>query len=149
MTDMQPRYPAFLRRLHWVIAALVPVQIAIGLLMDGKLSFYAHVALGCTIFFLFILRLVVRIRRRRDLPPRPAYVGRFEWRLAQANHYALYAALCVMPLSGLAAFLFGHGLGELHEILAWVFVFLIALHLAGVVKHVLSGHASILHRIGR
>jgi len=91
--------------LHWLIVALVVVQVTLWLLFDDlppgmrKLTLIArHKSFGITILGLAIVRLLWRwLNPTPELPPtlRP-----YERNLARFTHALLYLLLFAMPLSG-------------------------------------------------
>lgn len=91
--------------LHWIIAALVAVNLAIGLLHDSLLDGVAgaiplHQSIGLSVLVLTGARIAWRLTHR---PPRlPADLPRFERAAARASHAAFYALLLALPLSGWA-----------------------------------------------
>lgn len=106
---MAPRDPEqwhpLVRAFHWLVAALILAQAAIGLTMvrmdlsPAKVRVYAlHKSLGMTILALVVLRIAWRLTCRR--PPDPAGMPRWQRRAARATHLALYALILALPLSG-------------------------------------------------
>ena len=105
---MQPpeRWGAVSQAFHWSSVLLLVAIAAIGLTMEDlpnspdKIRMYAlHKSLGLTLLGLVLLRLLWRLAR-----PVPADVpGLSPWvrRAATAVHWALYAMMLAMPLSGL------------------------------------------------
>jgi len=90
--------------LHWITAALIVANLALGVSMVGlpisprKLSWYVvHKSIGITIFMLTSLRLAWRALR-----PHPAPVAMPAWqrRAAAASHAMMYALLFAIPVSG-------------------------------------------------
>ncbi|WP_246791539.1 cytochrome b [Bradyrhizobium commune] len=59
-----------------------------------------HKSLGMTLFFLSILRLMVRAATK--VPPEPSSFGALVTFAARLNHAALYFILFAMPLTGYA-----------------------------------------------
>lgn len=101
---MQTRYDGAAIALHWVTAALIVANLALGLSMvplpisPRKLHWYLwHKSIGVTIFLLTSLRLAWRAMR-----PHPAPVPMPGWqrRAAVASHALLYLLLFLIPLSG-------------------------------------------------
>ena len=161
--------------LHWTIVLLILGQGTVGLLMTemrnspDKIQVYAlHKSFGLTILALVVLRLLWRWYAGT---PRPV-VGTPQWqeRIASLTHWALYALLFAIPLSGwvlnsAAGFplqwfgLFNlpaitgkdHGLHELaeelHELLYWTLVSLALLHAAAAFYHHLFQHDATLARM--
>ena len=90
--------------LHWLTAVLVIGLSLVGLLMTElpnspfKLQVYAlHKSFGLTVLALTLLRLVWHWLSKRPKPlPAPAW----QQRSARGVHWALYALLLAMPLSG-------------------------------------------------
>jgi cytochrome b561 len=149
--------------LHWTIVLLILGQGTAGLLMTemrnspDKIQVYAlHKSFGLTILALVMLRLLWRWYAGA---PR-SVVGTPQWqeRIASLTHWALYALLFAIPLSGwalnsAAGFplqwfgLFNlpaitgkdhdvHELAEeLHELLFWILVSLALVHAAAAFYH--------------
>ncbi|MGB8635341.1 MAG: cytochrome b [Rhodanobacteraceae bacterium] len=152
------------RLFHWLIAALILVQGAVGLIM-GELPkspdvipvYTFHKSLGLTILLLAVFRLGFRLLHKR---PDPLPMPGWQHGLSRITHVALYLLLFAVPLSGwimdsasglrplywwwvlrLPSITGGpsHDLKEFaeesHEILFWVLVAVAALHIAGALKH--------------
>lgn len=155
--------------LHWVIAALLVFEVALGLNMEGArgtakfVVFQLHKSVGITILLLVLLRIVWRAMHR----PPPLNATGWERALALAVHSAFYALLLALPLSGwtivstskiaIPTLLYGtvpwphlpgfaamagaareawNQAGEfVHGNLVNVLYGLVALHLAGALKH--------------
>ena len=90
--------------LHWITAALIVANLALGVSMVGlpisprKLSWYiVHKSIGITIFLLTSLRLAWRALR-----PHPAPIAMPAWqrRAAAVSHAMMYALLFAIPVSG-------------------------------------------------
>ena len=161
--------------LHWAIVLLILGQGTVGLLMTemrnspDKIQVYAlHKSFGLTILALVVLRLFWRWYAGT---PRPV-VGMPQWqeRIASLTHWALYALLFAIPVSGwvlnsAAGFplqwfgLFNlpaitgkdHALHELaeelHELLFWMLVSLALVHAAAAFYHHLFQHDATLARM--
>ncbi len=149
--------------LHWIIAILVIAMICVGLYMEEMengpklFKIYAlHKSVGITVLALVVLRLiwVLSSKHPQSLPNHRAW----EKFLAKAIHGLLYVALLAMPLSGwimssakgFSVSVFGlftlpdlvhpdKGLAQfavgVHEYAAWILIAMIALHVAGALKH--------------
>ncbi|MFN3960185.1 MAG: cytochrome b [Parvularculaceae bacterium] len=100
-----PRYSAPARWLHWLVALLVVLQIALGWIAEAEKDdarsleiLHAHVQLGVLILGLMLLRLTWRLARSAPAPPagEPPH-GRA---IAAETHGALYLLLLTMPASG-------------------------------------------------
>ena len=98
------RYGAGAIILHWTIALLVAVNIAIGLRMEAQTglakfqAFQLHKSVGITVLLLSLARLAWRLTHRP--PPLPAHMKPWERRAAGITHWAFYALLIGLPLTG-------------------------------------------------
>ena len=91
--------------LHWSVAALVFVQIALGWaavtwhLSPTKLDlFVLHKSMGVLILLLMLVR--VAWRAVNTVPQLPADMQLLERRAARASHLLLYLVLLIMPVTG-------------------------------------------------
>lgn len=153
-------YDGVAKALHWLIALLVVVQF--GTKLIGTSSFSEaqlnawHLAVGPTIGFLMILRLLWRLSHR--YPPPPADLALPLRVLAGATHWAFYVLLIGLPVIGWFAasaygvtpYLFGviplpallphddtvgEAIGRVHGAFAWVLLALAGLHVCGALYH--------------
>lgn len=169
------RYSRVAIALHWTIALLILVNLALGLLHEdfhkpvrASMMFY-HKAIGLAVLALMLVRLGWRLTHRP--PPYDAAMTPWELVLARATHWLFYILLLVLPASGWllvstggrATSLFGlfdvpalpvshgdsaHDLYEtLHVVFGWTMLVLVALHVAGALKHQLQGHRQIFARM--
>ncbi|NIJ19694.1 cytochrome b561 [Sphingomonas naasensis] len=87
---------------HWAIAALVLVNLFIGLfhetLLAGLRVMPLHKAIGATVLVLSIARLGWRLTHRP--PALPEAVPGWERALANSLHWLFYALLLILPLTG-------------------------------------------------
>jgi len=155
------RYSSVAIALHWAIAALVIANIVIGLLHESLLrgTMPIHKAIGICVLGLTVLRLLWRVVHRP--PPLLASLQWWERGLAKAVHWAFYALLLLLPISGwiftsaspkrhpLSMFgLFdmpyfpvpqdkaiGSVWHERHVIMAYIMIALVVLHICGALKH--------------
>jgi len=155
------RYTRVAIVLHWTIAALVVVNLTIGLLHDSLLqgAIPLHKSIGMLVLMLSVVRLLWRFTHRP--PPLPATVKRWEKGLAHAVHWLFYALMILIPLSGWVFTsaspkrhpleFFGlfplpmfpvtqdkevsHMVAERHEQLAWLMIALILVHVGAALKH--------------
>ena len=90
--------------LHWLIALLMVVNIALILLVDDlpdnwvRPTVDTHKSIGITVLGLVILRLLWRFTHRP--PTMPLSYSRLERFAAHAAHGTLYALMILLPLSG-------------------------------------------------
>ncbi len=166
------RYPTTLIALHWLTAvAVITAYVTSGdpSKVKNSLDFIlgqTHVLSGITVFALLALRLPLRaLMGAPAAEPAP----RWQLRIAQITHFALYALMLIVPLAGWAALadkttafklvgafqlprLNAHItgvklLGEAHQTLGNIFIWLAGLHaMAGLVHHYVM-HDSTLVRM--
>lgn len=144
--------------LHWVIAALVLFQIFFheGIeelwhaRMRGTVENIAtpqpHTIVGMLIGLLIIWRLVLRLRL--GTPAAPAKEPQIFQLLSKAAHWAFYALLILMPISGAVAW-FGSITtpARAHGLMGNVLMALIALHIAAALVHHFWWKTDVLKRI--
>jgi cytochrome b561 len=103
------RYTAVAIVLHWAIAAAIAGMISLGWWMGEALedkatqaqaiaAFQLHKSIGLTILALSVFRLVWRLMN--PAPPLPGAMKPWERTVATATHWAFYAVIVVMPLTG-------------------------------------------------
>lgn len=161
--------------LHWLVVILILAMAWIGLTMGDlpngpdKIATYAlHKSIGISILALVLLRLCWRLYA--GAPEAVAGTPHWQERIASLTHWALYALLLAMPLSGWvvnssAGFplqWFGllnlpaiagkdHDLHELaeeiHELLFWIMVTLVVAHAAAAFHHHLFQRDTTLARM--
>jgi cytochrome b561 len=164
----QQRYGRVAIWLHWVLAAAIAGQVALGWWMqeipkgpDGVRAwwFNIHKSIGVTLATLVLLRLAWRVRH--GAPALPDSIASWQRTAAAASHAGLYTCMVVMPVSGFlgSSFsgypvrLFGMALPQwspawaagkdlmsaLHLYAGWLLVALIALHIGAALLHELRG----------
>lgn len=101
------RYGPVAQAFHWAVAALVLVQIPLGIHaarlpvgLDRLRWLTRHKEIGIGVLVLVIARLVWRLAS--PPPPLPATMPRWERHAATATHRLLYALLIAAPLAGWA-----------------------------------------------
>ena len=168
------RYGYVAQTLHWVVVALLIVQVTIGTIADDlprgleKLALLArHKSFGITILGIAVIRLAWRWI---DRPPPPPPMPRWQHIAANLNHWGLYALLFALPLSGwlmssasnypvswfglvqLPDFI-GPDRGlkdifhDLHHLFVWFLYALVGLHLAAALKHQFFDRDGLLFRM--
>jgi cytochrome b561 len=103
-TDEGWGWPAKL--LHWVVAVLVVGMIALGVVMVDVVEgldlqyrlFQLHKSVGLTILALMLLRIGWRLAN--PTPDEPGTMRRWEVVAARLTHWAFYALLIAMPVTG-------------------------------------------------
>jgi cytochrome b561 len=171
------RYGAVAIVLHWLIALLIAFNFIAAWIADdfpkeqGRQIMGNHVAFGVCILLLSVVRIVWRITHRGP-PLLP--MARWEAILAHAAHRLIYLATLAVPLAGYlmeSAWSGGQPIdifglfhfpalpfaqdkhlaeevfGAAHEVLAYSLLALLALHVAGALKHQLLDKLPELQRI--
>jgi cytochrome b561 len=170
MTRILQRFTPLQRVLHWLMAVCILAMFFIGVGMVSTLApkylplIAIHKSLGTVIFFLVLIRVVVRWRY--GAPPLPADLPAPMKLAAVLSHYILYALMIVMPLLGWSMLsaanypvvLYGgvhlpmilpHSdslhtvLWNAHFYLAFVFFAIVLMHLAAALFHALVRHDSV------
>ena len=102
---MNVEYTQTAKGLHWLMAVVIIGLLALGIYMSNlplspiKLELYAwHKWFGVTVFLLVWIRLAWRIMHPPPAPPEG--LSTLLVRLAHIGHFALYAFMIVIPLSG-------------------------------------------------
>jgi cytochrome b561 len=157
------RYRKIVVWIHWITALLVIMQVYIGFTFhdmprgpDRDFVFAWHKTWGALILVLALIRLAVRLMN--PPPPYPSEMARWERAFAVWTHRLFYFLLIALPLTGLAAVsgraeggwvplqlglwlpaIPGIGrdneFGDIHELLVFTTLGLLALHVAGALKH--------------
>ncbi|MEQ1790358.1 MAG: cytochrome b, partial [Rickettsiales bacterium] len=156
MRNTLSSYGIIAKAFHWLMAILIIGLLIVGLIMadmdntpDKFKLIGLHKEFGIIALLLVVLRLGWKIL---DISPLlPDNFDKFAKLGAKIVHFALYALMFAMPITGwlmssaagfqvsmFGLFLmpnivahdkeFGHDMNELHETLAWVLMGLIALH---------------------
>jgi cytochrome b561 len=107
LRNSENAFGAVAKLFHWGIAALLALQVALGLLMTALplsaekfAQFARHKSLGIAILIIALARAGWRIV---DPPPPPvAGIGPWQRRAAGAVHFGLYGLLILLPLTGWA-----------------------------------------------
>lgn len=147
--------------LHWIIAALLLVQLTVNTDMQAAFAqrlgaaslpdsagATVHAAIGVLILFLAIVRLSIRTTRGVPAPHRdnhPIVNG-----LSHATHLLLYGFLFFMPITGALAWFTGIELaGTLHELGRLILIPAILLHLGGAIFEELVLNKRVISRMIR
>jgi cytochrome b len=141
------------RLAHWLLALLFLGAFGLATLSpDDAKTFPLHAVLGLTAVFLVALRLIwgfvgTRYARFRSFQLRPGALVDHFWNAQEptAGHNPATSWFALLLFAGLAGlgvtgFRIARGderLADLHEVLAWSVLGLVALHLAGLLVHYL------------
>ena len=104
LRNTETRWGSVAQAFHWLIAALIVVQGAIGLTMvelgmtPTKVKVFAlHKSIGLTVLALVLLRLAWRLTQRT---PREVPMPRWQLAAARTSHFLLYVLILALPFSG-------------------------------------------------
>jgi len=133
--------------LHWVIFLLIAFQfiahepmsdawhkVARGMDVAFNPLVAAHVFGGLSVLVLLIWRLALRLTR--GVPPLPAEEPPAMQMAAHVTHWALYALMVLVPVSGAVAW-FGlvKPAAEAHEVMKSILLVVVGLHVLGALYH--------------
>lgn len=172
----QPAYTRTAVTLHWLLALLILGQILFGWYLQGvergtpdrTVFVNLHKSFGMLLGLLILFRSWWRLTHRPA--PQPASRPAWEHSLAHVSHWALYACMLIMPISGYVASNFSRWgvnffnavllppwgvenaavygfLNRTHVITSYVLVALIGLHVLGALRHLVIGDG-IFSRMG-
>ena len=159
------KYHASIRALHWVMFVLFTIVFVLGFVMvefkeSEPWAFYSfHKSTGVLLFGLVLIRLMMRWIK--PVPPHSPEIKPLEQSIATIAVYFLYLCMIIVPITGYALSnlhgfhveFYGLPLPDLlpkseewkeiselvHEYAAYTFLFVIAVHLLGVIKHHVQG----------
>jgi cytochrome b561 len=169
-----PQYGPVAKTFHWLIFALLAAQYTVGSIMphigrktldEGWVAW--HLSIGAAILFVIVLRFLWKLRNPVAVPQS---IAPWERNLAILTHWTLYALVFVMTLLGWAAAnsrgwnvklfgvvtlpalapkgsAWGHEAGDIHNVLVYVLLGFIALHVAGALFHYFVRRDQILQRM--
>jgi cytochrome b561 len=166
-------YDGVARFMHWSIVVLIAGQFVIGWTMPhvhhdtkpvGLIAW--HLGVGATLVAAMAVRIVWRLTHR----PPPDALAPLLSAVSRITHFLLYAALVVVPvlgwanassrgwtvkLLGLVSYPsltpagseFGHEMGDVHGVVAWVLFALIGMHVAAALFHRFVLRDQVMHRM--
>ncbi|MHB1272431.1 MAG: cytochrome b [Rhodanobacter sp.] len=175
--DRQPRFAAPLRRMHWIMFALVLLAYLFINLFElfpkGSATraniLASHFLAGLAVLLLVLPRLWLRSRHARPAITPP--LGHWEELLSKLTHAALYLFLLVQPILGVTTLqvggksvtLFGvtvlpallgapdralsHQLENIHSWVGTIFYYVIGLHILAALWHHYRRHDDTLKRM--
>ena len=170
--NIPARYHPFHVTLHWLIAVLVILMLAVGkLVMPGipadnpqkVMMLQTHAYIGGAIAVLLVIRLVMRFTMKR---PTPADAGSPILNLlAKTVHFLLYLMLIGLAVSGLGLFQIANLLSVFsgtapypadffqflprmgHGLTSWLLLALVALHFGAAMYHQFIRRDNLLGRM--
>lgn len=167
-------YGVVAKLLHWLVAAILAAQFALGWLMppvrrgmEPGSAMHTHISIGIVVLVLIAVRLAWRLTH--PVAPEPE-LPRWQRIGSAAVHWSLYGLVLVTTLSGwfyasargwsLAFFglvplpglvaqgsPIGRALGGLHEGIVWVLLGAIALHVSAALVHALVYRDQVMQRM--
>ena len=167
-------YGRIAKGFHWLIFLLLAAQYFVGSVMPhiGRKTLdeswvHWHLVIGATILLVIVLRFGWRIR---NPVPIPTSIAPWERHLALFTHWMLYLLVFVMTILGWAAANargwtvwllglvplpalapngshWGHQAGDIHNVLVYVLLGFIALHVAGALWHYFVRKDRVLQRM--
>lgn len=170
------RYHPALVALHWLLALLLPVALAMGAFVLSPIPLAApekigalrgHMVAGVLIGFLMLVRLIVRLRTVHQVAPAPSSGSPLLDALGKVVHWGLYGLVFAMVASGMTTALlaglpdivFGGSGGAIpanlsklapriaHGWIAKGIVALVVLHVLGAVFHQLVRKDRLMSRM--
>jgi cytochrome b561 len=176
MWDRAPSgtYGLTARLFHWLIVLLLAVQYAIGSIMPhiGRKTLdqgwvHWHLSVGAAILLVIVLRFGWRLFHPVALAD---HLAPWEFALSRITHLTLYLLVFAMTLLGWAAAnargwdvrllglvklpalapsgsTWGHEAGDIHNVLVYVLLGFIALHVAGALYHHFIRRDDVLQRM--
>jgi cytochrome b561 len=161
-----PAYDRISVLFHWIVGVAVLAQFALGWWMldipkdvSGARAwwFNLHKSIGLSLVVFVVIRLLWRVAHPTPLPP--GALPRAQHLAASATHWALYACMLLMPLSGYLGSSFTRypiryfgielphwgwdwpagkaAMSALHAATAWMLGVLVAVHIAAALWHLL------------
>lgn len=108
MEPASKHYPKCVRRLHWLVFALIVGAVAMILAHNGAEKGsalranlkWAHFQFGVAVLLTMAPRLFFRVRLGDKAPPITPPLARWQSALAGVTHFALYLLLLGVPLLG-------------------------------------------------
>jgi cytochrome b561 len=155
-------YSTVSKTIHWTLALIIILMLSLSFFLgdvakpNQPLAYMIHKSFGLLVLGLMVVRLFWIYLRGK--PPLPMTVPQWQQWLARGVQYFLYFFLFLMPITGLIMsvaadhppFFFGlfkvslpiapnENLAEFmagaHEIIAWILIGLLVLHISGAMKH--------------
>ena len=163
VTKSAVKYSSLSKVFHWGIALAVIAMLTIGFFLDDVptqfkgTAYMLHKSTGITILFLMILRLI--FINASGKPALPNAMKLWEKVLSRFVQYSFYLLLLIMPLSGWIMSVAGNKIpvyfgmfkaplpwiesnkqlakvmDKTHEVIAWILIAFIVLHILGALKH--------------
>ena len=169
------KYSSLSKLFHWIIAFVVIMMLIVGFLLDDipdqfkGTAYMLHKSTGITLLFLMFIRFIWI--HYTGKPALPSSMKPWEKFLSRIVQYGFYLLLLIMPLSGWIMSVaadriptyFGlfkaplpwinsnkslsEFMADSHEIIAWIIIAFMTLHILGALKHHFIDKDNILRRM--
>ena len=140
-----PAYSPFRKALHWGVALLWLAQFPTGWEIANShathlgfspslwsvIAHRAHAIIGATVLMLVLARVFLRFRISGPV----ALEAGWPSKVAALTHFALYAVLVALPLTGVVAMYVTLRVGPIHIVLTNIAMALVALHVGAAFWH--------------
>jgi cytochrome b561 len=173
-TVQEHGYSPVAKAFHWLMVALLLVQYALGWIMPGVKRgmtpdslMNLHMSIGALILALIVVRLLWRLSH--PVPPEPT-LARWQNLGSSALHLSLYGLVVITTLTGwvyasmrgwsivvfgtipLPALVaegsrYGRAIGELHQVVIWVLLAAIGLHIGAALVHAFVYRDRVMQRM--
>jgi cytochrome b561 len=169
------KYSLPMRIAHNFSAILFIITLVMGIMLEKNLIskeyFFVHKSFGISVFFLVLIRIFIKFNTENK--PQIYSTKKIEEIAARITHFGLYFCLVSMPLSGflMSSFFAGKDgsvnffnlfkipffleknkelasfFNSSHEIITYISLFFIFLHLAGSFKHLIFEKVNIFKKM--
>lgn len=173
--SMVKGYSLGFRILHWAMAFFIISMLIFGFFLEDlpkayqDTAYMLHKSFGLTLLFLMMLRFLWI--KRLGKPALPDRIPFLEKLLAHTVQYFMYIFIILMALAGWIMSVakgyipnyfglfpvyfpgvegnkpLGSFMGEAHEVIAWILIALITLHILGALKHHFINKNNVLKRM--
>jgi cytochrome b561 len=167
-------YGTFAKILHWLVAAILVAQFALGWLMpkvrrgmEPGVSMQVHISIGLVVLALIVVRFAWRVTHA---VPAEDELPRWQRNASVAVHWLLYALVFLTTLTGwfyasargwsltffglfpLPALVpegspIGRAIGGLHESIVWVLLAVAAIHVLAALVHAFVYRDQVMQRM--
>ncbi|MEM9724317.1 MAG: cytochrome b [Pseudomonadota bacterium] len=169
-------YTVMQKALHWLIGVAIMADLFIAQKFGGPMEEWDrfesrsdHASIGTVVAVLFVARMYLRLKH--GAPPLPDDMTPWQRLLAHLAHWALYAAIAVLILTGMLSavfanssveafgvFAYGDGVGNIdvysvtrlvHELTTKTIIALIVLHILAALYHLIIVRDGVTERMLR
>jgi cytochrome b561 len=175
MSQNLEKYSLSMRIMHGLSGIIFIFTLILGFLLHKKIIsgeyFFFHKSFGIIVFLLTLMRILIKAKTKNV--PEVFSDNKFELILAKSVHFGLYLCLILMPLSGyfMSSFYagklgsvnffnlfqipfwtdknlqFASFFGSSHEIISYISLILVGLHILGSLKHLIFAKINIFKKM--